>query len=143
MGDTFAVSVLTPTAEVYSGDVVTLTAAGHDGDFGVLPGHVAYITSVTPGALVIEETGGKKVFAVGHGFVQVAAERVSVIVSSAEDATGLDADATRTALSDAEKALLDKGPQDADHRDALMDQAMALGRLRALDALKEAGSAAH
>ena len=143
MADTFQVSVMTPTAEVYAGEVVTVTAAGHDGDFGVLPGHVRYITSVTPGALVIQEAGAKRVFAVGAGFVQVAAERVSVLVSSAEDATGLDTEATRAALEDAERLLLERGPQDADHRDALMDQAMALGRLRALDALREAGGAAH
>jgi F-type H+-transporting ATPase subunit epsilon len=143
MGDSFQLSVLTPLVEVYSGEVVTVTASGHDGDFGVLPGHVAYITSVAPGALVIDEAGGKKVFSVGAGFVQVAAERVSVIVSSAEEASGLELSDIQTALTAAENALLDKGPQDADHRDALMDQAMALGRLRAIDALKEAGGAAH
>lgn len=143
MGDSFQLSVLTPLSEAYSGDVVTVTASGHGGDFGVLPGHVAYITSVEPGPLVIEEATGKKVFSVGDGFVQVTAERVSVIVSSAVEASGLDLATIQAELTAAENALLDKGPQDADHRDALMDQAMALGRLRAIDALKEAGGSAH
>ncbi len=143
MGDTFQLSVLTPLAKAFSGEVVTVTAPGQAGDFGVLPGHVAYITAVAPGALVIEEAKGKRVLAVGAGFVQVAAERVSVIVSSAEEASSLDLGAVQSALAKAESALLERGPQDSDHHDALMDQAMALGRLRAIDALREAGDTAH
>ncbi len=134
MADTFTLSLLTPNREVFSGEVSTVVASGHNGDFGVLPGHVAYITSVQPGALVIDAAGGKQVYAIGHGFAQVAASKVSVIVSSAEEASGLDRSEAAAALQTAENALLEYGPSDAEYKDAVIDQEMALGRLRALDA---------
>jgi len=134
MADTFHLSVLTPLKEVFSGEVETVTVSGHDGDFGVLPGHVAYITSVDPGALVIAAKGGRQVFAIGDGFAQVAASKVSIIVGSAVDASTLDAAEASKALDDASNALLSFGPTDSEHKDAKYDQAMALGKLRALDA---------
>ncbi len=132
MADTFQLSVLTPLREVFSGEVDTVTVSGHDGDFGVLPGHVAYITSVDPGALVIEGKGGKQVLAIGDGFAQVAATKVSVIVSSAVDAADLDEGTVNDDLNRASGALLELGPSDPEHKDARFDQAMALGKLRAI-----------
>ncbi|MCO4769934.1 MAG: ATP synthase F1 subunit epsilon [Deltaproteobacteria bacterium] len=134
MADVFQLSVLTPVREVFSGEVSTVTVSGHDGDFGVLPGHVAYITSVQPGALVIEGTGGKQVLAIGDGFAQVAASKVSIIVSSAVDASDLDAAQVASDLAEASNALLQYGPSDAEHKNARYDQAMALGKLRAVEA---------
>lgn len=134
MADTFHLSVLTPAREVFSGEVSTAVVSGHDGDFGVLPGHVAYITSVDPGTLVIEAKSGKQVLAIGDGFAQVAASKVSIIVSSAVEASTLDADEASRALDAASTALLEFGPSDVEHKDAKLDQAMALGRLRAIDA---------
>ena len=132
MADTFQLSVLTPLREVFSGEVETVTVSGHDGDFGVLPGHVAYITSVDPGALVIEGKDGKQVLAIGDGFAQVAATKVSVIVSSATDAADLDEGQVNDDLGKAAEALLQLGPSDPEHEDARFDQAMALGKLRAI-----------
>jgi F-type H+-transporting ATPase subunit epsilon len=134
VADTFHLSVLTPQREMFSGEVTTAVVSGHDGDFGVLPGHVAYITSVDPGALVIESQAGKRVMAIGDGFAQVAASKVSIIVSSAKDVAELDRSAIVAELEAASTKLLEFGPSDLEHKDAKLDQAMALGRLRALDA---------
>ena len=97
----------TSLAQVFDGVVESVQASGVLGDFGVLPGHYPYITSVRPGALSFADGKEPKVYAVGHGFAQVSAERVSVVVSSCEDASTVDLAAARQALDAAEKQLLE------------------------------------
>ena len=131
----FILRVLTPERQIFSGEVETVTAAGHAGDFGVLPGHCAYITAVRPGALTIDTGSGRKVFASGEGFAQVTAESVSIIVSRCEPAAMIDVAAARQAMHDAEAVLLETGPTDSAYLDAKVEQSLALGRLLAVDAL--------
>ena len=133
MADTFHLSVLTPLREVFAGEVMSVTVSGHKGDFGVLPGHVAYITAVHPGALVIETNAGNRVFAVSEGFAQVSSEKVSIIVSGAIDSESLDLDTVKSELASAEQRLMELGPQDEGHTDAEVDHVMALGKLHALE----------
>ena len=131
--DTFKLSVLTPAAEIFSGVVATVSVSGDEGDFGVLPGHYAYITAVRPGVLQIAGKDGDTTYAVGHGFAQVSADKVSIVVSSCDPATSVDADAERTRLAEAEQVLLEKAPGDEGYAAAEVDQALALGRLLAAE----------
>jgi len=129
MSGTFRLAVLTPKATVFDGVVETVTASGYDGEFGVLPGHYAYITSVRPGVLSFNSGDQDHVYAIGHGFVQVSAERVSIVVSSCEDAGSVDVEAAQELVEQAEKVLLEVGPGGEGYTDALVDQEMALGRI--------------
>jgi F-type H+-transporting ATPase subunit epsilon len=133
MADNFKLSVLTPRKRVFEGEVTTFTAPGFSGDFGVLPGHVAYITAVTPGALIISSKEGRSVWAVGAGFAQISAEKVSLIVAEATEAEKVDAGQARQDLSDAEEVLMHATPGEDDYNSATARQALALGRLAAMD----------
>ncbi len=133
MADNFKLSVLTPQKRVFSGEVTTFTAPGFAGDFGVLPGHVAYITAVTPGALVIEGKGGRELWAVGAGFAQVSADKVSLVVSEATEGDKVDGDQARRDLKEAEAALMHASPGEDAYNSATAMQALALGRLAAID----------
>jgi F-type H+-transporting ATPase subunit epsilon len=129
----FNLRVLTPKREVFSGEVEGFTAPGIDGDFGVLAGHYAYITSVKPGALSFSAGGKKHLYAVGSGFAQVSADRVSLVLSSAEDASNLNVADAKAALAKAEEALLTATPGEPAYNEAIFDQEMALGRLAAAE----------
>lgn len=135
MADKFQLSVLTPTASVFDGSVGTVEVSGVLGDFGVLPGHYAYITSIRPGGLEFNHEGTRHVYAVGHGFAQVSAERVSIVISSCEDAASVDLAAARKTLANAERILTDRAEDDPEAADARVDQEMALGRMLAADRL--------
>ncbi len=137
MSDRFQLRVLTPQKEVFSGVVSEVIAMGHEGEFGVLPGHYPYITSVRPGPLSFADGDDQRVFAVGHGFAQVSAEKVSIVVSSCEAASELDLAAVKEALSAAEGRLVDASAGEREALDAELDQAMALGRLLAVERLGE------
>ena len=133
MADAFRLSVLTPGHRVFSGTVTSLVAPGHLGDFAVLPGHVAYITAVKPGALVWEHEGERIVRAVGEGFAQVSADKVSIVVTRCEDPATFDATAIRASLEAAQKTMVETDPSERAWIDAQWDQSMAQGRLSALE----------
>jgi F-type H+-transporting ATPase subunit epsilon len=133
MADKFQLSVLTPSHQVFDGSVETVEISGALGAFGVLPGHYAYITSVRPGGLEFQIGGKRHVYAVGHGFAQVAADRVSIVVSSCEDAATLDLGAAREALARAEAVLAETEDTEPRAIDAKIEQEAAMGKLLAAD----------
>ena len=133
MADTFNLSVLTPKAEIFSGAVTTVAVSGEQGEFGVLPGHYAYITSVKPGVLTIEDGKATHIFAVGDGFAQVAADKVSIVVSSCMPADAVDVGAEQTRLDAAMRTLVDQETGAPGTAEALVDQATALSRLAAAE----------
>jgi len=135
MADKFQLSVLTPKTQIFDGAVETVEVGGALGDFGVLPGHYAYITSVRPGGLEFQSEGKRHVYAVGHGFAQVAGDRVSIVVSSCEDAAGLDLVAAKASLAEAEVVLAEVEDSDPRAIDAKVDQEMAMGKMLAADRL--------
>ncbi len=131
MADKFRLSVLTPTATVFDDVVDTVEASGALGDFGVLPGHYAYITSVRPGGLAITAGSETTVYAVGHGIAQVSADKVSIVLASCKPASDVDVDAAKTKLAGAEQILVERDPGDPACADARVDAEMALGELLA------------
>jgi F-type H+-transporting ATPase subunit epsilon len=138
----FQLNILTPEREIFSGSVESVTVTGAIGEFGVLPGHYPYITSVRPGALTFAAKGpnGEEeghVYAVGHGFAQVSATKVSIVVSSFENADDIDVAAARAALGDAEKALLGTDPESSEYADAQVAQGLATGRILASERRSE------
>ena len=131
MADKFRLSVLTPTSTVYDDVVETVEASGALGDFGVLPGHYAYITSIRPGGLSITSAKGTSVYAVGHGIAQIGADKVSIVLSSCKPADEVDLDAAKRKLAEAERVLVDLAPGDPACADARVDAEVALGEILA------------
>lgn len=133
MDGSFRLVVLTPERRIFDGPVTSVTAPGHLGDFSVLPGHVAYIAALVPGALQWDVGGDRKVFATGGGYAQVGTDKVSIVVSRAEDAGRIDAVAARRDLDAAEKQMCEHEALEQGHLDAQHTQALALARLAAVD----------
>ena len=133
MEGSFRLAVLTPNAAVFEGVVGRVEASGFSGEFGVMPGHYAYITSVRPGALHFKANGQTYTYAVGHGFAQVSAERVSIVVSSCEAISDLDRSAVEATLARAEETLAGASADSSEASDAKVEQELATGRLLALD----------
>lgn len=87
-------------------EVDEVIAPGVLGEFGVLPGHVPFLSILKPGVLVYASREGARVLAVGEGILEVArserGERVLVLVDEALAARAIDA-----AAADAELASVD------------------------------------
>jgi F-type H+-transporting ATPase subunit epsilon len=59
MEKVFKVSVCTPEKIIFDGDVVSLIAPGEIGSFGVLADHAPFISSLTPGKIILKDAHGK------------------------------------------------------------------------------------
>ena len=72
--------VVTPRGKLLSVDATEVTAPGIRGEFGVLPGHVPFLSGMKPGVLQYATAqSGSGRLAVGAGFAEVGNDRVIVL----------------------------------------------------------------
>jgi len=107
-------SVTTPVGALVDAEVQEIVAPGALGEFGVLPGHVPFLSVLRPGVFVYHGKDGVRTLAVGDGVLQVAraeqTEKILVLVDRALPAREIDAEAAATELAalDAEVARWSK-----------------------------------
>lgn len=103
--------VVTPQGEVVASDVEEVYIPGALGEFGVLPGHVPFLSAVKPGVLRYRGGGaGAGRLAVGSGLAEVGAgDQVIVLVEQARAERG-DEEALRAELNELRRrAILGSG----------------------------------
>ena len=89
-------SVTTPRGSLVEADVDELSAPGALGEFGVLPGHVPFLSALRPGVFVYRQKPETHVLAVSDGILEVVraegGDKVLVLVSDARAAEEMDRD---------------------------------------------------
>ena len=104
--------VVTPERKVFEADVERVEVPGLDGELGILPGHTELVSLLKPAGLltyhVANETGE---MAISDGFVEVSADRVTVLANKA----------TRPEDIDLSRALLTKERAEQQMQRALAD----------------------
>lgn len=76
-------SIVTPAAPFADLEVDSVLLPGEVGEFGVLPAHERFLTSLQPGVLEYVADGEVQRLNVSEGFAEVTGERVTVLVGSA------------------------------------------------------------
>lgn len=123
--------VVTPERVVVSEDVDSVVAPGSMGEFGVLPGHVPFLTSLVPGELRYNSGSRVERLAVTTGFVEVSDNKVSVLVDAAEKAAEIDIERAKKALERArERLAMERGKKDIDFLRAEIALKRAIARLK-------------
>lgn len=85
MADKLRLKIITPDSLVFDGEVEEVVAPGELGEFGVLPGHVPFLSALFPGRLRFRAEGsGETVFIVHGGLADVKDDAVSVLTDLAE-----------------------------------------------------------
>jgi F-type H+-transporting ATPase subunit epsilon len=105
MDNKIRLDVVTPYGLVLSEEVDEVTAAGSEGEFGVLPGHVPFITTLKTGMLIIRKDGKTDYIFVSSGYAEVTFDKVVVLADSAERAEDIDIDRALAARKRAEERL--------------------------------------
>jgi F-type H+-transporting ATPase subunit epsilon len=104
MASTFPFRLVTPTGIVFEGDAAEVSAAGPLGEFGVLPEHINFITSLVPGVLEAQLPDGSKMhWVVSGGLAEVKDSVLTVLASSAESPETIDASAAKTEVKEADE----------------------------------------
>ena len=76
-----SLEVVSPEKMVMSKTVDMVTISGTEGDFGILPGHAALVSSIRPGFLEIEANKETEKMFIGGGFIEVLEDKVSILAT--------------------------------------------------------------
>jgi len=97
--------IVTPYGLILSEDVDEVTCSGSEGEFGVLPGHVPFFTTLKIGMLVYKKGNSTKYVFVNWGYAEVGPERVMILADSAEKSEDIDVERAKAAMKRAEERL--------------------------------------
>ena len=112
MRDRFQLRIVTPRQAVLDEEVREVTAPGSLGEFGVLPDHITFLTSLEMGALRYRTDGEAQRLAIRGGFAEVADNVMTVLVDDAMFPDDIDQQAARADLTTAEAQLRELSPLD-------------------------------
>jgi F-type H+-transporting ATPase subunit epsilon len=122
--------VVTPDRLVISQSVEYVGAPGIAGEFGVLPGHIPFLSALGIGNLHFK-LGGKNFYIfVSGGFAEVSSEKVTVLAEVAERAEDIDIERARRAEERARERLA-KSQDNVDYTRARAALQRAISRLTA------------
>ncbi len=130
MADTFQFKLVTPTGVLFDGAVEQVTAVGALGEFGVLPLHTNFITSLVPGILTLKISGTSFTeYLVAGGLAEVKDGVMTVLALEAEPPSKVDRAAAAGSVAAVEQRLSQMSMFDPGYEDAA--QALAVARVRA------------
>jgi F-type H+-transporting ATPase subunit epsilon len=102
---TLRLEIVTPETTAFSEDVEMVTLPGSEGELGVFPNHVPLLTILKPGELRLVRNGRASSLAVGEGFIEITADRVSVLTDVALEPERIDESAVERAVERAQAAM--------------------------------------
>ncbi|HEY9188098.1 MAG TPA: ATP synthase F1 subunit epsilon [Ignavibacteria bacterium] len=116
----FLVDIVSPSKQVFSGKVVSLTAPGTEGNFQILYNHADFLTSLTYGEikLVIDDNNVIH-YATSGGFLEVKDNKVIILAETIEKSDEIDIERSKEKLLESQKLLSEKNK--ALDQNALMD----------------------
>lgn len=126
--------VVTPERILVSQEVDAVVAPGTEGEFGVLPGHILFLSGIVPGELRYTSGSVESSMVVTTGFAEVSNDKVSVLVDAAEKTSEIDMERARQALERARARLAkERRSEDVDYTRAEFALKRAIARVKAGD----------
>ncbi|MBI4767590.1 MAG: F0F1 ATP synthase subunit epsilon [Deltaproteobacteria bacterium] len=105
MAEKLELEVVTPDRLVAKETVDIVMAVGALGEFGILPNHIPFLTTLQPGELRFRKDGQLEYMAVTGGFAEISDNKVTILAEAAERAREIDVDRARRAKERAERRL--------------------------------------
>jgi F-type H+-transporting ATPase subunit epsilon len=127
MAEKMKLEIVTPYKKVVDTEVDEVTASGALGEFGVLPGHAPFLSSLKIGELCYKADGVVSCLALNWGYFEIKENRIIVLVETAEHAHEIDVERARAAQARAEEALKKLEPEDKQFKiyEAALERALA------------------
>lgn len=133
---TLQCNVVSAKETIYSGEISMLIATGVEGEVGILPGHIPFITLLKPGTMQIKTSNGNdEMVYVSGGVLEVQPHLVTVLADTAVRANDLDEAKILEARRHAEQNLQNQ-KADIDTSAALAALAESLAQLQTLQKFK-------
>jgi F-type H+-transporting ATPase subunit epsilon len=97
--------VVTPDRLVLSTEADVVVCPGVEGQFGVLPGHIPFLSALETGEMYYRLGGKTEHLCVSGGFAEVTGSKVTIVAESAERSCDIDIERARRAQERAEKRI--------------------------------------
>lgn len=114
MADELMLEIVTPEKMAFSGKVEDVTIPGTEGEFGVLRGHAALLSSLDVGELNYVKDGKRTFYAVNTGYTEVTTGKVTILVETAERSDLIDKERAKRAKENAEGKLAKLSKEDVE-----------------------------
>ncbi|GAB6177154.1 F0F1 ATP synthase subunit epsilon [Desulfobaculum senezii] len=141
MAKSLHLEIVTPDRLVLSQDVEYVGAPGYEGEFGIMPNHVPFLSALKIGNLYYKENGKTYYVFVAGGFAEVSANKVTILAEVAEKAAEIDIERARKARERAEQRLAQQ-QEKIDNARVQAALARALARLNCQEHASSAGTKA-
>lgn len=128
--------IISPSRQVFSGEIKSITVPGTKGRFQVLKNHAPIISTFEIGMIRVDLKDKPKYFATAGGTIEVLNNKVLVLADSIEFADEIDLNRALKAKERAEKRLSEKSP-DIDVERAQAALARALNRIKIKETYSE------
>ncbi len=99
------VTIVTPEGEVFRDRAQEVTLPGSEGEFGVLPGHVRFLSSLEVGEARIRMPDRTLYAAISGGFAEVSGDEVVILADACELSDQIDVARAERAKQRAEREL--------------------------------------
>jgi F-type H+-transporting ATPase subunit epsilon len=105
MAETLLLDIVTPYGHIFTEEVDEVLAPGSEGEFGVLPDHAPFLTTLKIGILTYKKGSETGHFFVNWGYAEVGPDKVTILADSAEKSDEIDAERAKESLKRAEDHL--------------------------------------
>ena len=105
MAGKILLEVVTPEKQLLSQPVDEVIAPGSEGEFGVLPGHCHFLSTLRIGELRYRVDNQTHHMAILWGFAEVTPTKVTIMAEVAEKAEDIDVDRATAKVEEAERRL--------------------------------------
>jgi len=129
MADELILEIVTPEKLAFSGKVEDVTIPGTEGEFGVLRGHAALLSSVDIGELNFTKENKKTFYALNTGYAEVTGDKVTILVETAERSDLIDKERAKRAKENAEGKLAKLSKDDVEFETSRIALARAIMRI--------------
>ncbi len=130
MADKITLRVVTPSRMLLDEEVDEVTAPGELGEFGVLPNHISFLSTLVAGELSYKQGASKTTLAISGGYAEVLDNVMTVLAPTAEFAAEIDVARAERAKEQAEKLLAELNREDKEWKIAEAALQKALVRLQ-------------
>ncbi|MEL6385755.1 MAG: F0F1 ATP synthase subunit epsilon [Pseudomonadota bacterium] len=131
MPDTLHFSLVSPARELFSGDVDHVIAPGTEGEFGVLPNHAPFMTTLKNGLVRVLRSGADdmRIFVRG-GFADVTPAGLTILAEEAVNCADVDMEHLDDEIQTARERMLSHAKDDGQYP-ALEEHVQYLQALKA------------
>jgi F-type H+-transporting ATPase subunit epsilon len=130
MADKIQLRVVTPSRMLFDEEVDEVTAPGELGEFGVLPNHISFLSTLVAGEMSYKQGQARHTLVVSGGYAEVLDNVMTVLAPAAEFADEVDAARAQRAKERAEKRMGELSFDDAEYAQQDEARQRALARIQ-------------